>query len=267
MRENVRESVFMFIVMVGAIILFSACAPQVVVVTATPLPSTNVPTNVPTNTPRPAAPTLPGPITPTREVWGAHRTCVETNPEIFDPVDGCNITKNGTLNRGAEASLLGVDQPRYWAATVGTIPVACTNGSCTYNLTANPHFFTKTLYTQTLSNVEAGQCYMAKITMAFRLMGTVKSFPENLLFGSFNGILDTVVKGTARQNTGDANFWSGRHESFWVVLGGNNPTPTVELGIQRQFPSLQNGSTITIDGLLVFPVDKGYCRDVTIQLD
>lgn len=266
----------------GIIIIFIlavACQPTVTVVTATPIaptiaPSATLapitPTIAPSATVAPptgiVAPTLPSGATPTREIWGKHRTCAETNPFPFDPIDGCNITRNGLFDRGSDFSLLGVDQPRYWNAEIGTIPVTCGNGYCRFNLSANPIYQSRTVYSQMLTDIEKDTCYLIKITYDFRLMGTVKPFPENIIYGVFNDVLSPVVQGNSKPNSGDANFYTGGGEAFWVALGGNNPMPTVTLGIDRRFPVLQNGSWVEADGFLVYPVIPDYCRDTTITL-
>lgn len=256
----------------------STTQPQVIVVTATPVAvATARATDVPTSTLRPTQVVLPtqGSFTPTAESYTADYGCGQFNTEWDDPIYGCTKVRNGNFTEGLVVSN-GMAIPARWTLwnkPGASIPMDCGVAGCKFTISGTLPQASSGL-TQTLRDVEDGQCYLIKAIYGFRF----RTSPE-LVTAANGGWPDGIVSAIARINdrpldgrmfsreglrpaAGDGNFFIGVREYVYPVRGGSNPTPTVTIGIQTQWGSAQTGSTVSILGAYVFAAPSPYCDGI-----
>lgn len=257
------------LVLLLILLLLSACQPPPVVVITATTPSTFPTVDVrPTDTltAPPAATVTAEPVTPTAEVYAPHAGCVALQADYFDdPISGCVVNRNAFLNRDF-VTQDGVDVPRYWVLGRHDLPVSCVANRCEVALSQNAIPQGETSYRQTLSEIENGQCYLAKALLTFRIQGTLADWPESILFVSMNDNKQSLARGLNNPNPGDANFIRGTTANVWPLRGTDNPTPVLEFGIARQWAVVRAGSYVAINGLFLFAAPESFCEGGALPL-
>ncbi len=282
---------------IALIFFVAACQSSVVIVTATPLPSTPIvivvtatprPTvvNPPTHTSTPVLPTIAPTgivasptaivVTPTAEVYRPHQGCALLNPYWSDPVDGCLVNRNGNFTQGL-AVINGVPLPLRWSLWRGanSIPMECTNSGCKFT-TNGTQPFASTGIAQRVTGIEQGQCYLIKAVYTFRLKTSAvdpnrdftkppEDFPVNNVFAIVrvnNTDLDGRLFERERNNPNlaDANFISGTREYIWAIRGGASDEATMTVGLRLQFGSTLPGSHVDLIGAYWLAAPDGFCQ-------
>lgn len=227
-----------------------------------------VPTTSPTVRASPTAPLFPTASwpTPTQEAYSRDRGCALLNQAWDDPLAGCNITRNPFFLSGA-VRVGVIDVPRQWGLLAdSTLPVACFNTQCDVDLAATGGNMAFVGYQQTLQGVERGQCYVAKLSVSFHVLGRSTAFPPDL-YVLFNGNEQAYTRDNDPAVAGQANFIRSLREFVWPVRGTANSTPTVTFALRRNFPSYANGSRASLLGLFVFAAPENFCANGALLLN